>query len=89
MPISESTRKVLDHFGLDESDVEKLDPFVDFKALAKSIEDPTKVAVCHILDGDGKIVVNYGKPVRVHVEVPIKNALKELAKMSLRWIKWF
>lgn len=87
--ISEAARKVLDHFGLSDSDLPELERSVDIDALAKQIENPTKIAVCNILDGDGKIVENSEGPVRVYEEVAVKNALKELAKKSLRWLKWW
>ena len=87
--LSHDVQLVLDHFGLEEKDFEKLDPYVNWVALARSIENPTKTAVCNILDAGGKIVVSNGRPVRVHVEVPVKDTLKILAQKSLRWLKWW
>ena len=87
--ISNDALFVLAYFGLGVRDFSKLERIVDFEAMANSIRKSTKIAVCNILDGKGDVVVNNGKPVRVHIEVAVKDALKELAKKSLRWIKWF
>lgn len=87
--LTQNQQLVLDHFGLEEEDFEKLERFVDFDALAGYIRDPTKVAVCNILNGERKIVVNGEGPVRVAVEVTVKDYLKILAKKSLRFLKWF
>jgi len=89
MVISESARKVLDHYGLKEDDFEKLDKYVDWEALAKSIENPTRIAVCHVLDIDGKIIVSQGEPIRVHREVTVANAKEELKKKSLVFVEWW
>ena len=82
-------QEILDHFGLAETDVKELGKDPDFEVLAKSIENPTKVAVCDILDGDGEIVISQGKPARVHHEVPVKGYKEKLKKRSLRFIGWF
>ena len=87
--ITEAARKVLDHFGLDENDYQKLDPLVDWEALARYIENPTKIAVCHILDVDGKIVMRNSEPIRVHEEVAVENAEEELKKNSLVFVEWW
>lgn len=87
--LTEDEQLVLDHFGLEEKDFEKLERYVNFEALAKFIRDPTKVAVCNIIDMEGKIVTNREGPVRVHIEVPVENARKELAKKSMRFLKWW
>jgi len=87
--ISDNEQIVLDYFGLEESDLPELARSVDFDALAEQIAEPTKIAVCEVLNGKGNVVVNSEGPVRVHVEVPAKNYLKELAKKSLRWLKWW
>ena len=80
---------VLDHYGLDEGDFEKLDKLVDWEALAKYIRNPTKIAVCEIIDIDGKIVVSQGEPVRIHMEVPVANAEEELKKKGLVFVEWW
>jgi len=87
--LERSQQLVLDHFGLEEEDLPELERRVDIEALAKQIAKPTKVAVCNVLDGDGKVVTNAEGPVRVYREVPVKDALKILAKKSLRWLKWW
>jgi len=79
----------LDYFGLEESDLPELERSVDIEALARPIENPTKIAVCNIIDGDGNVVVSSGKPARVYEEVPVETAAKELEKKSLRWLKWW
>jgi len=84
-----SKQLVLDYFGLEESDLPELERSVDIEALARHIEEPTKIAVCNIIDRDGDVVVSSGKPAVVYEEVPVKNAVKELAKKSLRWLKWW
>lgn len=81
-------KQILDHFGLDDKDAEELDPYVDWEALGRSIEEPTKMAVCNIIDKRGKIVICEGKPARVHVEVNIKNYQEKLNKQSLRFVEW-
>lgn len=82
-------KKVLDHFGLDENDYERLSSCVDWESLAKSIENPTKVAVCNVLDGNGEIVMSNGKPTRVFEEVQVENAQEELKKKSLLFVEWW
>ncbi len=81
-------KQILDHFGLDDKDAAAMDPYVDWESLGKSIEEPTRVAVCHILDGEGEIVMSEGRPATVHVEVPTEYE-EELKKRSLRFIGWF
>lgn len=76
-------KKQQNHYGI-ETDLK-----VDWEALGKSIERPSRTAVCHILDGDGKIVISQGRPARVHVEVPVSNVKEELKKRSLRFIGWY
>ncbi len=87
--VSENQQLVLDHFGLEEQNFERLEPLVDFEALARSIREPTKVAVCNVLDGDGKVVTNGEGPVIVHIEVPVENYEEELNKKSMRFLKWY
>lgn len=87
--IPNNAKEVLDHFGLEESDFEKLDKYVDFEALAKYIRNPTRIAVCHIIDVDGKIVVNQGEPIRVHEEVTVANPQEELKKKELVFVEWW
>lgn len=85
------------HYELEESDFERLDPIVDWESLAKSIETPTKVAICHTLDAKGKVVMrkfepSLGKPEEPaisYVEVHVNNAEAELRKKSLRFVKWW
>lgn len=89
MALERNQQLVLDHFGLEEKDLPELERSVDIEALAKQIAKPTKVAVCNVLDGAGKVVTNAEGPVRVYREVPVKNALKILAEKSLRWLKWW
>lgn len=84
------TQKVLDHFGLKETDIEALDPYVDWKALEKSIDNPTKSAVCNILDAKGNIVMSERKPAKVIFDVPVANTFKEeLEKRSLKFVEWW
>lgn len=87
--IPDSAREVLDHFGLDENDYEKLDPCVDWESVARSLENPTKVAACHILDKNGDVVVFPTGPVLVYEETPVENAQEELEKKSLRFVEWW
>jgi len=87
--ISNDEQLVLDYFGLEEKDFPELARSVDFEALAKQIRNPTKTAVCNVLDGEGKIVADGEGPVRVHIEVAVSNAEKILAEKSLRFIEWF
>jgi len=87
--LSEAVRKVLDHFDLDESDYERLDPNVDWESLARNIENPTRNAVCNILDKKGEIVISQGKPAKVLIEVTIENYEEELGKKSLRFVEWW
>lgn len=87
--ISGSAQFVLDHYGLEEGDFEQLDKYVDWDALYKYIRDPTKIAVCNILDVDGKIVVSQGGPIRVHKEVAVANFKEELKKKSLVFVEWW
>lgn len=88
--LSQNALLVLDYFGLEERDFERLDKIVDWGALARSIKNPTKLAVCNIIDGKGDVVVNSKKrPVKVHVEVPVAGHEEELKKQSLRFVKWW
>lgn len=48
-----------------------------------------KVAVCHILDRKGNVVMYHGKPVRVYEEVEEGNHVEELKKRSKKFIEWW
>lgn len=88
MEITEHVRKVLDHYGLKESDFERLDPSVDWESLARNIKNPTKIAVCHTLDAKCEVVMrrfepSLGKPEEPaisYVEVHVNNMEEELKK---------
>ena len=75
-------QQILEHFGLDENEGR----YVDFDALARSLETPTKVAVCHILGKDGKIVISNGKAVKVYREVQVGS---EQELKGLVFVEWW
>ena len=75
-------KQILEHFGLDEN----VGRYVDFEALARSLETPTKVAVCHILGKDGKIVISNGKAVKVYREVQVGS---EQELKGLVFVEWW
>ena len=77
-------QQILEHFGLDEND--DVGRYVDFDALARSLETPTKVAVCHILGKDGKIVISNGKAVKVYREVQVGS---EQELKGLVFVEWW
>ncbi len=83
--VTPAERRVLDHFGLEASDL----PELDIEELTRQIENPTKIAVCNVINRSGKIVEDAEGPVKVYQEVPVRNYLKELAKKSLRWLRWW
>lgn len=95
--LSEAVRKVLDHYELEDADFERLDPIVDWESMAKSIENPTKTAVCHTLNAKGEVVMrrfepSLGKPEEpaiVYVEVHVNNAEEELKQKPLVFIEWW
>lgn len=87
--VSDDIRKVLDHFGLSQSDFEELDQYVDWEAVAGFIERPIKIAVCHILDGKGEIVMSLGEPVKVYREVLVVTAEEYLNKQSMIFVEWW
>lgn len=83
--ISNNALEVLAYFGFEPRALPELELIVDIDALAKQIRNPTKVAVCNILDGDGKVVISEGKPAKIGVEVESE---KQIPK-SMRFLKWF
>ena len=85
MVLSNNALYVLDHFGLSERNLPELERSVDIDALARSIRNPTKTAVCNVLDRHGKVVISKGKPVEVGITVENE---KQIPK-SMRFIKWF
>jgi hypothetical protein len=65
---------------------------MNWSATARSIDHPIRTALCHILDGYGRIVTNQGKPVVVAREVSANTAGKAaeiLSKSSLVFVKWW
>ncbi len=81
--ISNNAQEVLAYFGLKSRDYPKLK--VDFDEMARQIRNPTKTAVCNIIDARGAVVFSDGKPVKIGVEVESE---KQIPK-SLRFIEWF
>lgn len=73
--------EVLDYLGLkrNQANYERLDPGIDWGEVDRNIRIPVKVAVCHILDENGKVVMRHGKPLRV----------EQLRKRSKEFIEWF
>ena len=83
--ISNNAQEVLAYFGLKSRELPALGRIVDIDAMAQHIRKPTKTAVCNILDGEGKVVISRGEPVKVGVEVESE---KQIPK-SMRFLKWF
>lgn len=83
------TQKVMEYFGVDERDVEALGSSVDWGSLAKSIENPTKLAVCEILDKKGQVVMDEGRPATILWDVPAENPEVELKKKGFRFLEWW
>jgi hypothetical protein len=69
------------------------DPLIDWRETAKLLEQPpTRVALCHILDGAGKVIRRDGKPVVVARNVKANNeveATEILRRSSLVFVKWW
>ena len=68
------------------------DRFIDWTALARSIDHPGKTAICHVLDGNGEIVKIQGRSVTVAREIVAcseSEAAEILAKESKTFVKWW
>ena len=90
----QAVRQVLEYLGEEPifGNFKKYDRLVDWKAFAHSINHPMRVALCHVLDGQGKKVTLEGKPVVVAREIAACNeseAAETLAKESKVFVKWW
>ena len=70
----------------------KYDGIIDWEAFAENINHPTRVALCHVLDGQGQKVEVEGKPVVVAREIGVcseSEAAEILAKESKVFVRWW
>ena len=70
----------------------KYDKFIDWEMYAKNLDNPTRIAMCNILDGQGQKVCVNGVPVQVAQEILACNeseAAKILKKQSKVFVKWW
>jgi len=86
--------QVLEHVGEEPifGNFKKYDRLIDWEAFAHSINHPTRVALCHVLDNRGQKVVIEGTPVVVAREIEAcgeSEAEEILAKESKVFVKWW
>ena len=82
---------VLDHLGLKRTraNFDHFDKYIDWEAVDEDIRRPKKDAVCHVLDGSGKVILRKGKPVEVIEEVYIDNYEEILRARSKEFVRWW
>ena len=90
-----AVRQVLKYLGEEPiwGNFRKYDGIIDWKAFAENINHPTRVALCHVLDGQGQKVKVEGKPVVVAREIAScseSEAAEILVKESKVFVKlWY
>ena len=89
-----AVRQVLKYLGEEPiwGNFRKYDGIIDWEAFAENINHPTRVALCHVLDGQGQKVKVEGKPVVVAREIAScseSEAAEILVKESKVFVKWW
>ena len=89
-----SVRRVLQDIGEEPTfgNFKKYDKVIDWEQYAKNLDSPTKIALCHILDGQGLKVCIDGIPVQVAQEIPAcsePEATRILKKQSKVFVSWW
>ena len=82
---------VLDYLGLKrtKANFDHFNPYVDWQAVEENIRKPKKLAVCHLLDGNGKVVNRCGVPLVVFEEVLVEGHEQILLDRSKKFIRWW
>ena len=88
-----AVRQVLEYIGEEPvfRNFRKYDGIIDWEAFAENINHPTRVALCHVLDGQGQKVKVEGKPVVVAWEIAAcseSEAAEILTKESKVFVRW-
>ena len=88
----QSVRRVLEDIGEKPTfeNFKKYDKFIEWEQYAENLDSPTKIALCHILDGQGLKVCINGVPVQVAQEIPAcseSEAAKILRKQSKVFVR--
>ena len=89
-----AVRQVLEYIGEEPvfGNFRKYDGIIDWEAFAEHIDHPTRVALCHLLDGQGQKVMVKGRPVVLAREIAAcseSEATQILAKESKVFVKWW
>jgi len=88
-------RRVLTALGYEPTcgNFRLLNPLIDWRAAAKLMDQPPiRIALCHILDGNGKTVRCQGRPVVVARTIKANTeseAKKNLSRSSHVFVKWW
>jgi hypothetical protein len=90
----QAVRRVLDDIAEKPvfENFKKYDKFLDWEVYAKNLDNPTRIAMCNILDGQGHKVCVDGVPVQVAQEIPAcseSEAAKILKKQSKVFVRWW
>ena len=90
----DDVRRVLEWLGREPTsdNFKLLDPIMDWATTAKSINCPTRTALCHIIDGCGRVVTDRGKPVVVARDVETSTeaeAAEILSRSSHVFVRWW
>ena len=90
----QSVRHVFKDIGEEPTfrNFKKYDRFIDWEAYAKNLDNPTKVALCNILDAMGRKVCIDGVPIQVAQEIPAcgeSEATEILKKQSKIFVRWW
>ena len=89
-----AVRQVLEYLGEEPifGNFIKYDGLIDWKVFAENINRPKRLALCHVLDGQGQKVTVEGTPVVVAREIVAcskSEAAQILAKESKVLVKWW
>jgi len=89
-----AVRQVIEYLGEEPSfeNFIKYDRIVDWEAFAESMNHPTRVALCHVLDSQGQEVTLGGTPVVVAREIAAcseSEAAEILLRESKVFVKWW
>ena len=89
-----SVRRVLEDIGEKPTfgNFKKYDKVIDWERYTKNLDNPTKIALCHILDASGRIVCIDGIPAQVAQEIPActeSEAARILKKQSKVFVRWW
>jgi len=90
----QAVRQVLEYLGEEPTygNFRKYDGIINWEAFAENIRHPTRLALCHILDGQGQEVTVKGTLVVVAREIAAcseTEAAEILAKESKVFVKWW